>query len=62
MKFVPDYTVSYRGVFHLAGVLFNIDPKDVEMMEPHGTVIRPPPEPVAEQAPPKRRRKKHDAT
>lgn len=62
MRFVPKYTVSYRGKFYRAGIPFEIDDADASMMEPHGTVIRPPPEPVTEQSPPKRRRKKHDAS
>ena len=38
MKFVSDYTVSYKGVFYPAGVSIDIDPADSEEMSKHGTV------------------------
>ena len=38
MLFTPNYTVSYKGVFHPAGKPFDIDPKDRTEMERHGTV------------------------
>lgn len=38
MKLIPNYTVSYKGVFHKAGVPFDIDPKDRAELERHGRV------------------------
>ncbi len=38
MKFTPDYTVSYKGVFHRAGETFEIDGKDAAEMQKHGKV------------------------
>jgi len=39
MLFTPNYTVSYKGVFHPAGKPFDIDPKDRNEMERHGKVV-----------------------
>jgi len=39
MLFTPNYTVSYKGVFHQAGTPFEIDPKDRTEMERHGKVV-----------------------
>ena len=39
MLFTPNYTVSYKGVFHPAGKPFDIDPKDRTEMERHGRVL-----------------------
>ncbi len=38
MKFTPNYTVSYKGTFHRAGVPFDIDEKDAAEMKIHGKV------------------------
>lgn len=38
MKFTPKYTVSYKRVFHKAGVPFEIDGKDAGEMARHGFV------------------------
>lgn len=38
MKFVPNYTVSYHGEFHKAGIPFDIEDKDAEEMSAHGVV------------------------
>lgn len=38
MKFTPKYTVSYKGTFHKAGIAFQVDSKDAEMMSAHGVV------------------------
>lgn len=39
MLLIPNYTVSYKGVFHPAGKPFDIDPKDRNEMERHGKVV-----------------------
>lgn len=66
MKFTPKYTVSYHGVFHRAGVPFEIDAKDETEMRRHGTVetyeheheaapeLIPEPEPKRRGRPPKK--------
>lgn len=41
MRFTPKYTVSYKGVFHKAGVPFDIDGADVGEMTRHGFVEAP---------------------
>lgn len=41
MLFTPNYTVSYKGVFHKAGKSFPIDPADADEMAQHGTVEVP---------------------
>ncbi len=38
MKFTPNYTVSYKGVFHRAGETFEIDDKDAAEMQKYGKV------------------------
>lgn len=38
MKFTPNYTVSYHGEFHKAGIPFDIEDKDVKEMSPHGVI------------------------
>lgn len=38
MKFVPAYTVSYKGVFYDAGETIDIDAKDKEEMSRHGKI------------------------
>jgi len=38
MRFVSNYTVSYRGQFYSAGQPFEIDERDAEEMKEHGTV------------------------
>lgn len=38
MKFTPNYTVSYCGEFHKAGIPFEIEDKDVKEMSAHGVV------------------------
>lgn len=47
MLFTPNYTVSYKGVFHPAGKPFDIDPKDRNEMERHGKVVEDKPAPPA---------------
>ena len=42
MQFVPNYTVSYKGVFHRAGIPFEIAAEDCEEMSNHGTVQETP--------------------
>lgn len=49
MEFTPDYTVSYRGVFHRAGTPFDIDEEDYAEMSRHGRVA--PPKEAADQPP-----------
>ena len=39
MRFVPRYTVSYRGKFYRAGTEFEIDNEDADFMSEHGAVI-----------------------
>lgn len=39
MLFTPNYTVSYKGVFHPAGKPFRINPKDRDELERHGKVV-----------------------
>lgn len=39
MKFTPNYTVSYHGEFHRAGIPFDIEDKDVKEMSAHGVVL-----------------------
>lgn len=38
MRFVPYYTVSYRGKFYPAHVEFEIDDADVDFMRKHGVI------------------------
>lgn len=38
MKFTPNYTVSYHGEFHKAGIPFDIEDEDVKEMSVHGVV------------------------
>ena len=38
MRFVPYYTVSYRGKFYSAGVEFEIDDADANFMRKHGVI------------------------
>lgn len=38
MKFTPNYTVSYHGMFHPAGKQFDISDVDATEMRKHGTV------------------------
>lgn len=40
MRFVPNYCVSYHGVFHNAGCAFEIDREDAEEMSKHGAIIQ----------------------
>lgn len=40
MKFTPKYTVSYKGVFHKAGIPFEIDEMDAGMLAMHGYLER----------------------
>lgn len=44
MRFVPYYTVSYRGKFYRAGVEFEIDDNDANFMRKHGVItgVTPP--------------------
>lgn len=44
MRFVPYYTVSYRGKFYRAGVEFEIDDADANFMRKHGVItgVNPP--------------------
>lgn len=44
MRFVPYYTVSYRGKFYRAGVEFEIDDNDANFMREHGVItgVTPP--------------------
>lgn len=39
MRFVPYYTVSYRGKFYRAGTEFEINSEDADLMSGHGNVI-----------------------
>lgn len=49
MKFIPRYTVSYRGRWHDAGRAFDIDAADADEMKKHGEVVgKPVPETVQE--------------
>jgi len=48
MLFTPNYTVSYKGVFHPAGKPFDIDPKDRNEMERHGKVVEDKPTTLTE--------------
>lgn len=38
MKFTPNYTVSYKGAFHRAGEVLEIEPEDAAEMRKHGKV------------------------
>lgn len=38
MKFIPKYAVMYQHERHVAGVEFDIDPKDADEMARHGVV------------------------
>ncbi len=40
MKFTPRYTVSYKGVFHKAGIPFEIDDADAGKLAVHGYLER----------------------
>ena len=40
-KFKPNYTVSYKGVFHPAGKVFDIEEADAAEMSKHGSVQEP---------------------
>lgn len=44
MRFVPYYTVSYRGKFYPAHVEFEIDDVDADFMRKHGVItgVTPP--------------------
>lgn len=44
MRFVPYYTVSYRGKFYPAHVEFEIDDADADFMRKHGVItgVTPP--------------------
>lgn len=44
MRFVPYYTVSYRGKFYPARVEFEIDDADADFMREHGVItgVTPP--------------------
>ena len=44
MRFVPYYTVSYRGKFYPARVEFEIDDADADFMKKHGVItgVTPP--------------------
>lgn len=42
MKFIPKYAVMYQHERHVAGVEFDIDPKDADEMAQHGVVIQEP--------------------
>lgn len=44
MRFIPYYTVSYRGKFYPAGVEFEIDDADANFMRKHGAItgVTPP--------------------
>lgn len=52
MLFTPNYTVSYKGVFHPAGKPFDIDPKDRTEMERHGKVVEDKPTTLTEKTEP----------
>lgn len=39
MRFVPYYTVSYRGKFYRAGAEIEIDDEDAGLMRKHGKFI-----------------------
>ncbi len=41
MQFKPNYTVSYKGIFHPAGKIFDIEEADAAEMSKHGTVQHP---------------------
>lgn len=53
MKFIPNITVSYHGVIHMAHVPFDIDEADEAEMKRYGTVKKPvkAPEAVKESKP-----------
>ncbi|MGM9684503.1 MAG: hypothetical protein ACI4EU_08385 [Butyrivibrio sp.] len=40
MKFIPKYTVSYKGIWHNAGEKFDISPEDAEELRQHGEIIK----------------------
>lgn len=44
MRFIPYYTVSYRGKFYPACVEFEIEDVDVDLMRKHGVItgVTPP--------------------
>lgn len=39
MRFKPIYTVSYNGVWHNAGEVFEISPADADEMSQHGVIL-----------------------
>lgn len=39
VRFVPYYTVTYRGEYHKGGQSFEIEDDDVEEMQQHGTIV-----------------------
>lgn len=43
MKFTPNYTVSYKGAFHRAGEVFEIDSENAAEMRKHGKLEEKPP-------------------
>ena len=42
MRFVPEYRICYGGRFYEAGQAFQIDEKDADEMQQHGTVVADP--------------------
>lgn len=60
MKLKPNYIVSYRGVWHNAGIPFDISPADKAEMSQHGEIIEDEPaaEPKEQAAEPKKTTKK----
>ncbi len=39
MKLIPNYIVSYNGVWHYPGEAFEISPADEKEMSQHGRII-----------------------
>lgn len=39
MKFIPKYTVSYKGVWFCPGEVIKISPEDAEELKQHGEII-----------------------
>lgn len=39
MKFIPKYTVSYKGVWFYPGEIIKISPEDAEELKQHGEII-----------------------
>lgn len=51
MKFIPKYTVSYKGVWFCPGEVIKISPEDAEELKQHGEIIEDEPVKTEEMKP-----------